>query len=145
MRKAYLVGTAVLAVGFIAAYPNPRAQKALVAKGEYVVTRASMCIDCHTPMLPDGRPDDTRKLGGAPIGFKPNVEIPNWETAAPNLTPAGFLKDWTDSQLVTFLRTGKDPHGHLAHPPMPAYRLNPADAQAVTAYLRSMPPVQPGS
>ena len=46
---------------------------------------------------------------------------------------------WGEADLVKFLMTGKDPEGHEAHPPMPAFRLNEEDARAVTAYLRSLP------
>ena len=37
------------------------------------------------------------------------------------------------------LETGKNPRGNAADPPMPAYTMTHADAQAVVDYLRSLP------
>ena len=110
-------------------------------KGSYIVNRVSMCADCHTPNGAGGKPDLKRRLGGAPVMFKPTMEIPDWKSHAPNLTPGGFLKGWTDTRLVKFLMTGVTPDGDRAGPPMPAYRLDERDAKAVASYLRCLPPV----
>jgi hypothetical protein len=39
---------------------------------------------------------------------------------------------------VTFFETGKLPNGKQAAAPMPQYRFNPTDAQAIVAYLKSL-------
>ena len=45
-----------------------------------------------------------------------------------------------ESVLMNTLTTSDKVHGLLAPgPPMPAYRLNHADAVALTAYLKSLP------
>ena len=143
MRRLYLpaITLAILSALF-AAHAGVQRQKAAAVRGDYLVNRVAMCIDCHTATLPTGEKDKTRQLAGAPIAFKPEVEVPNWASAAPNLTPEGFLKAWPDEQLVKFLMTGITPTLGMADPPMPQYRLNRADAGAVTSYLRSLPPVE---
>lgn len=57
-------------------------------------------------------------------------------------TPAGFLRGWSDGQVTKFLMIGATPSVFRANPPMPHYRLDENDAVAVTAYLRSLPPVK---
>ncbi len=52
---------------------------------------------------------------------------------------AGLPNGFTADDTVHFLMTGERPQGRPAPlPPMPAYRLERADAEAVTAYLRSL-------
>ena len=141
MKRVYVPAIALLIaliVMSVSAQTKPKKDPAV--RGEYIVTRVSMCVDCHTPMK-DGKPDATRQLSGAPLTFKPIETAPHWMPAAPNLRSDGFLKGWTDAQLQTFLMTGKTPEGDMAHPPMPQYRLNKGDAAGVTAYLRSLKPV----
>ena len=48
------------------------------------------------------------------------------------------LPDYTDEQMLTFLQTGRRPDGSTALPPMPAYRLASADAEAIVAYLKGL-------
>lgn len=106
-----------------------------VARGRYLVEGIGMCGDCHTPRGPTGEPVSDQALMGAPIGFKPLVDMP-WAASAPRL--AGLPEGYTAPQLVTFLTTGQTPGGKPPRPPMPPYRFNKADATAVTAYLKSL-------
>ena len=143
MGRLYLPAIAVTGLFIILAVrTDMQSQKAVTARGDYLVNRVAMCVDCHTPTLPSGEKDKTRQLAGAPIAFKPTAEVPNWASVAPNLTPEGFLTTWSDEQLANFLMTGLTPTGNRASPPMPQYRLDKADAEAVTLYLRSLPPVK---
>lgn len=129
----------LLAACMIAAVQPKSAPKAAIARGSYIVNQVSRCGDCHTPMLKNGQPDNAHRLAGTKLFFKPIVKMPLWGDIAPNLTPAGFLKSWSDAQLEKFLMTGLDPSGARAEPPMPQFRMNKDDATAVTAYLRSLP------
>jgi hypothetical protein len=45
---------------------------------------------------------------------------------------------WGDKGVVTFLETAKNPKGHYADAPMPRYQMKAEDAEAVTAYLKSL-------
>ena len=74
-------------------------------------------------------------LQGKKLEFGPLFPIPFWADTAPNI--AG-LPGWDTEKAVEFLMTGLAPNGQPARPPMPAYHMNRADAQAVVAYLKSL-------
>lgn len=107
----------------------------LIAHGKYLVEQVGMCQDCHTPMNEKGEYVRDKWLQGAPVLFKPTVPIPDWSERSVRI--AG-LPGWTDEQAITFLMTGKNARGASPRPPMPAYRFNREDAEAITAYLRSL-------
>jgi mono/diheme cytochrome c family protein len=111
-----------------------------VARGRYLTTVMG-CVDCHNTGSFGPNPDAGHLEGGT-IGF----EMPGMGVFyPPNLTPhqdAG-LGRWTDEQIVVALRTGRRPDGRELAPIMPwrNYRiLDDADAAAIVAYLRSLPP-----
>jgi hypothetical protein len=60
---------------------------------------------------------------------------PGWADKSTNI--AG-LPGWTDQQAVKFLMTGLAYNDLPARPPMPPYRFNQKDAEAMVAYLRSL-------
>lgn len=116
--------------------PSP-SPDALIKRGYYLVHNVAMCIDCHSPRGKDGKLIESRQLTGATLDFKAIVPMP-WMSFAPNLTglPAGYTTD----EMIHYLMTGIRPRGLApAQPPMPAYRMNQADAEAITAYLASLP------
>jgi mono/diheme cytochrome c family protein len=107
-----------------------------VERGKYLVEKASMCIDCHTPMTAKGEPDFSRNMTGADVFFKATIPVPAWADQAPAL--AGLV-GYTDAQAIGILQTGlKD--GQPLRPPMPAFRFNREDAEAIVAYLRTLKP-----
>jgi mono/diheme cytochrome c family protein len=116
------------------AHGSPAAAPPLIERGRYLVENVGLCADCHTPRTEKGEFDRTRWLVGAALPFAPTVPMP-WVPAAP---PIAGLPSMTDAQAVTFLKTGRRPDGSLPRPPMPEFRLNDEDAQAVVAYLRSV-------
>ena len=113
-----------------------------VKRGQYLVTLGS-CLDCHTPGYFFGKPDMQRFLGGSDVGFY----IPEVGTFyGPNLTPdkATGLGDWSADQIVTAIQTGRRPDGRMLAPVMPWHafaKLTKADAYAIAAFLKSLPPV----
>jgi mono/diheme cytochrome c family protein len=119
-------------------------QPATTARGEYLV-RIMDCGGCHTPGAQVGKPDFSASLAGSNIGFRvPGAGV----LYPPNLTPdpATGLGRWTDEQIVRAIRHGERPDGRRLAPvmPWPSYSaLTDADAAAVAAYLKSLPP-QPG-
>ena len=121
----------LLATGSFAIYAETGLQR-----GEYLVNEVAKCGDCHTPKL-DGTSDRTRWLQGAKIDFPPNCEISAWAKFAPAITSELF-KHWKEADLKRFLETGLRPNGKTAHPPMPAYKLRPDDADAMVQYLKSL-------
>ena len=108
-----------------------------LSHGKYLVERASLCNDCHTPRDQAGALIMSRTLQGAPIGSAP-LHPMLWAAVAPPI--AGLPPHYTPDQMVTFLETGKRPDGSMALPPMPPYRFSHADARAVTTYLRALKP-----
>lgn len=99
--------------------------------GAYV---ANMCIGCHGPQLSGG------KIPGGP---------PDWPAAA-NITPGEgtVMTRYKDSpQFVAMLRSGKRPDG-TAIKVMPfdsLSKMNDVDAQALYAYLKTVPPRAAGA
>lgn len=115
------------------AAPAPTSETVL-KRGDYLVNRVGLCIDCHSPRNERGEFVTGAHLAGAPIGFTPTVPMP-WAPAAP---PLAGLPTMTDAQALAFLTTGVKPDGSKPRPPMPEYRFNEEDARAVLAYLRAV-------
>ena len=137
--KTVAAALAAACAPFVAQAADPAA----VARGKYLVTIAS-CHDCHTPGYFLGKPDMARYLGGSDVGF----ELPGLGVfVGPNLTPdkETGLGSWTDAQVVAAIQAGHRPDGRMLAPIMPYHafaNLTPQDAQAIVAFLRSIPPVE---
>src|SRR5262249_51210123 len=60
---------------------------------------------------------------------------------APNLTPAGEIRDWTDGEIIRAIREGIHKSGRalIIMPSENFKNMSDADVQAVVAYLRSQP------
>ncbi|HEY5551809.1 MAG TPA: cytochrome c [Opitutaceae bacterium] len=115
----------------------PPDRDALVKRGEYIVNGVGLCADCHTPRGPNGQFIEGMHLKGAAITVAPTVPMPAWATVAPWI--AGLPAGWSEEQMARFLVTGERPYEMPAVlPPMPPYRMNDADAAAVSAYLLSL-------
>ena len=110
---------------------------AKIARGKYLVADIGLCGDCHTPRDDRGEFIASKYLQGAVIGFKPVAPVPVWADKSPAI--AG-LPGWDDTTAMRFLMTGIGYNGLPPRPPMPAYRFNRQDAEAVLAYLRSLAP-----
>lgn len=114
-----------------------------VQRGKYLVS-VIPCTDCHTPGTLLGKPDMKRYLGGSDVGF----EVPGLGIFyGPNLTPDKDtgLGNWTNEQIATAITTGKAPDGRQLAPPMPVEsfkNLTHADALAIAAYLKTLPPIK---
>ena len=114
---------------------------AQIERGKYLVGICS-CNDCHTPGTLFGAPDFDRMLSGSEVGWSGPWGV----SYARNLTPdkETGLGTWSDKDIITAFRTGKRPDGRVLNPPMPWQNLNgmsDKDAQAIVAFLRSIPAV----
>lgn len=114
----------------------------LVKYGEYLAGPVAHCMECHTPFLPEGRPDTTR-LGAGGLRF-----AGPWGTSyAANLTPDAEtgLGGAKDGEISASLYGARRSGGRVL-PPMPAQHYSQgiaeADLRAIVAYLRSLPPVR---
>ncbi|CAM3675966.1 Alcohol dehydrogenase [Bordetella sputigena] len=103
-----------------------------VAYGAYLA-RVGDCMACHT--VPGGQP----YAGGAAIPTAFGTFY------GPNITPdsANGIGAWTADDFWRALHQGKSPSGHLLYPAFPYTeytRISRADADAIYAYLRTVPP-----
>ena len=119
------------------AAPDGGASKAQaqIKRGEYLVKGIGQCADCHTPFTPTGAFVMDKWLQGKKLEFGPLFPIPIWAPVSPNI--AG-LDGWDQEKAVQFFMTGLAPNGMPARPPMPQYKMNREDAEAVVAYLKSL-------
>jgi mono/diheme cytochrome c family protein len=103
-----------------------------IARGQRL---AAGCADCHSTagIVPLDGSKDNFVAGGPPMGI----------LYAPNLTPGGPLKDWTDGEIIRAIREGVDKNGRpLVIMPAPVFHyLSDADVQQIVAFLRSQPAV----
>lgn len=89
---------------------------------------ATLCAGCHStagkPPL-DGGKDNFISSGAPPIG----------SIYAPNLTPAGETKDWSDGEIIRAIREGVRKSGRplLIMPSEIFHNLSDADVQSIVA------------
>lgn len=116
---------------------QPGTDSSLVARGQYIVEGVAVCGNCHTPRTPNGEPDRSRWLAGAPVPYQPSQPTADWPTIVPRI--AG-LPPASDVGMITLLTTGIWITGKPLKDPMPKFHMTPADAEAVLAYLKSLNP-----
>lgn len=113
--------------------PDPSADPALVARGEYIA-KAADCMPCHTG-------DKSKPFAG---GLALNT--PFGAIYSPNITSdrtTGIGK-WTYDEFVNAVRNGIRRDGAYLYPAMPfdAYtQITDDDMKALWAYVRAIPPV----
>jgi cytochrome c553 len=134
------------------AAPGPDAAPltAVQARGQYLVDHVIACGDCHTPRGAMGAPVPGKYLSGAECF----VKLPNGDCLhTRNLTndPTG-LKNRTDDEIKNMFLNGMRPPATSGgtetatalNPVMPYYvfhNMDAADADAIVAYLRTVPAV----
>ncbi|WP_431304138.1 c-type cytochrome [Sediminicoccus sp. BL-A-41-H5] len=138
MRRWILAGLCALWVGTAGAQPST----AQLERGRCLVEIAGHCANCHASRGPDGAPLPGRGLAGGWV-----IEEGPMRAVVPNITPdrETGIGNWTEAQLIRAIREGKRPDGSNIGWPMPAdfyQRISDADAAAMAAYLRSVPPVR---
>lgn len=116
------------------------AQGVTAEYGAYLAGPVAHCMECHTPMGPQGPMIDTHLGAG---GFE--FHGPWGTSIASNLTShEDGLAGYTDAELATMITDGIRPDGSRMNPPMPYGHFKaftPDDLQAVILYLRSLPPL----
>lgn len=136
------VAVTLLAAGATFAAKSQNAKSGAIERGKYLTTLMG-CGDCHTPGTFISLPDFKRQLSGSEMGW----QMPNGVVYAANLTPdpETGLGKWSDAQIVQAIRTGNRPDGRQLAPIMPWMNyaaLTDEDADAIVAYLRSIPAVK---
>lgn len=113
---------------------------ATVEYGAYLAGPVAHCMECHTPMGPQGPMMDTAPGKG---GFEFHGL---WGTSvASNLTSsADGIASYSDDELKKMITQGVRPNGTPMLPPMPyefLAKMTNDDLDAVILYLRSLPPL----
>ena len=105
-----------------------------VVRGKYLVESVAVCGQCHTPRDSDGNLDRTQWLQGAPVPWLPAKPDSNWPLSAPRI---GGTPPASDADMIKLLTSGIWTNGKRLRLPMPQFRMERSDAEAVVAYLRS--------
>jgi len=93
-----------------------------------------MCVQCHSGRDRNGDILESERFRGGPVPVQSPWLAKKFAAQAPNL--AG-LPGFTDEQVVTLLTTGRATGRRAPSPPMPPFRMEKADAEAIVAFLRS--------
>ncbi len=124
--------------------PGARPQSASIpvtaspAKVDAAGKRLVLCAGCHSstgaPPLDGSKGNFFSEGGGPPFGV----------LYAPNLTPGGPLKDWSDAEIIRAIREGVDNKGRplVIMPSASFHYLSDEDVQALVAALRAQPAVR---
>ncbi|MBY0334319.1 MAG: cytochrome c, partial [Acetobacteraceae bacterium] len=115
-----------------AAAPAPAPVDDPVQRGRYLATAAD-CMPCHTAR------------GGTPFAGGRALNTPFGSITSPNITPdpATGIGRWSADQFWGALHDGLRADGAYLYPVMPftsCTRITRPDADAIFAYLRSLPP-----
>jgi mono/diheme cytochrome c family protein len=115
--------------------PSEKSSGGDVARGKYLVESVAMCGQCHTPRDGEGNPDRSRWLQGSSLPFAPSKPDTDWPISAPRI---GGNPPANDADMVKLLTTGIWTTGNRLRFPMPQFRMETKDAEAVVAYLKSV-------
>jgi mono/diheme cytochrome c family protein len=119
-------------------FTSDNSQSAEINRGKYLVTGLGHCGECHTEHNSLGGTEKTKAFQGATID--------GWY--APNITSdiQQGIGSWSNTQLVSYLKTGVAPGKGIVAGPMAQVvaeslsKLTDADLKAIAAYLKSIPP-----
>jgi mono/diheme cytochrome c family protein len=119
--------------GDLSVTPSDGNDPTLIERGAYLA-RAGNCQDCHTPR------------GAAPYSGGRGIPTPFGTVYSSNLTPDAQtgIGAWTAAEFRRALHNGRSRDGRLLYPAFPydSYtRISAEDADALFAFLRSLPAV----
>jgi mono/diheme cytochrome c family protein len=108
-----------------------------VARGKYIVESVSVCSQCHTPRDSSGNLDRSRWLQGGQVPYQSSRPDMDWPILAPRI---GGTLPANDADMIKLLTTGIWTNGTYLRLPMPQFRMDRSDAEAVVAYLKTINP-----
>jgi mono/diheme cytochrome c family protein len=136
----------LLSVISLSAVPGVTRADDMVARGAYLA-KVTGCEGCHSAHDAAGAVAPSRLMAG---GDHPIRAARGTFIVPPNLTSDrdSGIGGWTAASIVTAIRTGRTPDGRTLSIAMPwrtqyAY-LTDVDAEAIAAYLLTVPPVHSG-
>jgi mono/diheme cytochrome c family protein len=136
MAKLGIWAVILVIVSTTLSFSPARSEADALERGRYLVEEVAQCGWCHSPRDERGELDATKWLEGAPVWFQPSQRVPNWAYSAP---PLAGLPSFTPEQVIKVLTTGRARDGRPLRRPMRPYRMKRADAEAIVAYLKSLP------
>jgi mono/diheme cytochrome c family protein len=133
-----------------APFPYPRApvpapdRSDLELHGAYLVDHVLQCAACHSERWGDLDALDPPRTPGYMAGGAATADVNGVVLRAANLTPhATGLEGWTSEQLRRVLLDGFGSDGKVTRWPMVRHAgLEPADVEAIHAYLQTLTPVE---
>lgn len=127
-----VMGTLKLNQNYNASHPVAQIKVAGTAAQLARGTQLTKTCGCHG-----------ENFGGTNFGAE--IGIPIGTLYAPNLTPAGDLKNWSDGEIVRAIREGvhKDGRSLLIMPSAVFHNMSDEDVHSVVARLRNLPSVEP--
>ncbi|MBZ9600366.1 cytochrome c [Phyllobacterium chamaecytisi] len=108
-----------------------------IKRGQYLVEGPGHCGECHTPRDVIGGPDNTQWLAGA--------KAPEGKGVIPNITGGeGGIDSWSEKDISYALESGFTPDfdslgGSMTDVVLNMAHLEPADRDAIAAYLKAVP------
>ncbi len=136
---AALIGTIRLNANFNASNPASNVQVAASAEQlAFGEKYAKFCAGCHS---------SNQQLPLSGNNFGGEIPLPIGTLYAPNLTPAGEIKNWTDGEVIRAIREGVHKSGRplIIMPAEEFKALSDEDVKSLVAYLRSQPAVEPNT
>jgi mono/diheme cytochrome c family protein len=117
-----------------------------VAWGRYIAVNQLECFSCHSADFTKNNYEEPEKSAGF-FGGGNKFEMPDGSVMySLNLTmdEETGLGTWSEEEFVTALKTGKVPHGQpaLRQPMAPYTGLSDSEAQAIYAYLKTVPKIK---
>jgi mono/diheme cytochrome c family protein len=104
-----------------------------IMRGQHLAD--TLCTSCHSPT------GELPLIGGVNVGD--DMPVPLGSYVSTNLTPAGPLSNWSDSEIFRAIRNGVNKDGRRLVVMSNVRSRNPSDEDtlAIIAYLRSQPSV----
>lgn len=118
----------------------PESDHPSLARGDYLVNHAAMCVDCHSPLDPSTFRVVEPRFGGS-LPDPSHGSDSDHEYVAPNLTssPVGVTGRLDEDAFVARIRAGRV-HRSSIMPWEQLQRCTDADLRSIYRYLRSVPP-----
>jgi hypothetical protein len=134
MKNWLAASTAFLVIALANQAREQESIRGNASHGAYLVERALMCIQCHSPREQRGNLIPSQLFMGAPIPVTPPSWATNWALIAPRI--AG-LPAYTEEDALRLLAQGIARTGAPPRLPMPPFRLSDQDAHDVYTFLMS--------
>jgi mono/diheme cytochrome c family protein len=109
---------------------------AQIERGRYLANDVAKCVECHTPRDEHGNLQRSQLFRGAPIPLFAPPWIPTGDWA---LRSAAISGGAVNGIIVPVLTTGRRATGEVPKRPMPTFNMSQEDAEAIAAYLRTLP------